>query len=67
MVNTRNSVDLRGDGRKIVHTDDWVRSSREKNEMTNGTKNHSLQKKVVGLLVERSVAGDDGAYLTGGI
>ena len=34
--------------------------------MTKGTKNHSLQK-VVGLLVERSVVGDDGAYLTGEI
>jgi hypothetical protein len=34
--------------------------------MTKGTKNHGLQK-VVGLLVERSVVGDDDAYLTGEI
>ena len=36
------------------------------NDMTKGTKNHDLQK-VVGLLVERSVVGDDDAYLTGEI
>jgi hypothetical protein len=42
-------------------------SSREKNEMTNGTKNHDLQKQVVGLVVECSVVGDDDAYLTGRI
>ena len=34
----------------------------ERNEMTNGTKNHGLQNGVV--LAERSVVGDDDAYLT---
>ena len=54
-----------GRGPEIVHTDDWD-GSRKKNDMTKGTKNHGLQK-VVGLLVERSVVGDDDAYLTGEI
>ena len=57
------SVVLRAVAENSTHG--WLRQ-REKNDMTKGTKNHGLQK-VVGLLVERSVVGDDDAYLTGEI
>ena len=53
------------DGRKQYRRMIETKTTGE-NDMTKGTKNHDLQK-VVGLLVERSVVGDDDAYLTGEI